>query len=84
MDTQHYARMMASLAGEADRLRHTQAILRSYTVGDGWRGKAKRQAEASLADTVDSIGRAIALVDDAWGEARTAFREALSRSAVTG
>lgn len=84
MDTDHYARLMASLAGEADRLRRAHALLLSHTIGDGWRGPARQQAEASLEHTLAGITAAISALDDAWSEARGAFREALSRSTVTG
>jgi hypothetical protein len=84
MDTDHWTRVMARLAAEADQLRRTHALLRGHVIGDGWRGPARREAEAALADTLDAIALSIAATDDAWSEARAAFRVALSQSAMTG
>ena len=84
MDAHHYARIMAGVAAEADRLRRTRELLLQHSVGPGWRGPSRRRAEEALADTRDSITTAIMACDRAWSEARAAYREALRQSAVMG
>jgi hypothetical protein len=84
MDSFGLARAAQTLSHEAWETTATLNVLRAHSVGDGWRGPARRQAEVELSDTLSLIQEAISAVERAETEARRRWREAVAASQLSG
>lgn len=84
MDTADYQRVIAALTREADTAHHQAAVVRQHTIGDGWQGRVRVEAEISLASCLDTIVRAEKALESAREDAVRAWRESLTTQSLLG
>lgn len=84
MDTADYHRVIGALGREADTVHHQAALLRQHTIGDGWQGRVRLEADISLASCIDSIDRAERALENALADVIRAWRESLSAQSFLG
>ena len=84
MDPSEYLRVARALRQEADSTRGLARILAATTIAPTWWGLTRHSAETCLDEAVASLGLAVARMERAEEEARRAWREAVSRSALGG
>jgi hypothetical protein len=84
MDTWESAHALATVRQEASQMRQAVVLLRGHPIGPGWTGATRREAEAAIEHTGDTLLQALGALEHAEYAARQAWTDSLHSPFLTG